>query len=73
MNKFNVHDVVRALIVVLLSLLSWIGLEIRTEQANIAKRLHAVELNQVKIMAVMGIEPYSSTTEIGPILTDFSH
>ena len=72
MNKFNVHDLLRAVIVVLLSLVAWIGSDIRAEQTNIAKRLHAVELNQAKIMAVMGIEPYSADPKTGLIVSGFS-
>lgn len=72
MNKFDVHDILRALIVVLLSLVAWIGSGIHTEQANISERLRVVELNQVKIMAVLGIEPHVSDPENGPIVSGLS-
>ena len=60
MNKFNVHDLLRAVLIVLLSLLAWIGRGISAQQVDIARRLHIVELNQAKIMGVLGVEPYSS-------------
>ena len=56
MNKFNIHDLLRVVLIVLLSLLAWFG-------RDISQRLHAVELNQVKIMTVLEIEPYSYYTQ----------
>lgn len=69
MNKFKGTDLLRGLIVVLLSLVAWIGSGIHTEQANISDRLRSVELNQVKIMAVLGIEPHAKDPQNGPILS----
>ena len=57
MNKFNVHDILRAILIVLLSLVAWIGRGIHTQQADIDRRLRVVELNQAKMMGVMGVEP----------------
>jgi len=59
MNKFNVHDVLRAVLIVLVSLLAFYARGIHTQQADVSRRLLIVEKNQVKIMTVMGIEPYS--------------
>lgn len=59
MNKFNIHDLLRVILVVLLSLLAFFARGIHTQQANISSRLTIVEKNQVKIMTVLGIEPYS--------------
>lgn len=73
MNKFDVHDILRAVIIALLTLLSWIASQIHSEQVNIANRLRDVELNQAKIMAILQIEPHSSSNETGLFLSDFSH
>lgn len=53
----NSGDILRVLMVALLSILAWIGKDIYTQQAKIAERLRVVELNQAKMMGVMGIEP----------------
>ncbi len=63
MNKFNVHDVLRAILIVLLSLVAWIGRDIHAQQTNVAQRLRVVELNQAKMMGVMGVEPCALDTE----------
>ena len=63
MNKFNVHDVLRSILIVLLSLVAWIGRDIHAQQANVAQRLRVVELNQAKMMGVMGVEPCALDTE----------
>ncbi len=60
MNKFNVHDILRAVLIVLVSLLAFYARGIHTQQADISRRLLIVEMNQVRIMTVLGIEPYSS-------------
>lgn len=57
MNKLNIHDVLRALMIALLSLVAFIGRDIYTQQASVAERLRCVELNQAKMMGVMGVEP----------------
>lgn len=72
MNKFDVHDILRAIIIVLLSVLAWVARGIHSQQVDIAKRLRAVELNQAKIMSVLKIEPYSSADDTGLFLSDFS-
>ncbi|KKN29781.1 hypothetical protein LCGC14_0840790 [marine sediment metagenome] len=59
MNKFNVHDILRAVLIVLVSLLAFFARGIHNQQADISIRLRIVEKNQVKIMTVLGIEPYS--------------
>ena len=66
MNKFNFHDLLRLVLVVLLGLLAWFG-------RDISQRLHVVELNQVKIMTVLEIEPYSLDPQNRQLLSDFSH
>ncbi len=50
-------DIFKTVVAVLLSLLAWIGNGIRTEQIDMACRLRLVELQQVRIMERMGIEP----------------
>ena len=72
MNKFNHHDLLRLLLAALLSVLAWIGLEIRAEQVNIANRLRLVELNQAKIMTVLGINPDPREPKTAEILSDYS-
>jgi len=63
MNKFNVHDVLRAVLIVLVSLLAFFARGIHSQQADISRRLTIVEKNQVKIMTVLGIEPYTSALQ----------
>lgn len=72
MNKFNIHDLLRAVLIVLLSLLAWFARDIQSQQADVSRRLTLVEKNQVKIMTVLGIEPYSSNPQSGQFLSDFS-
>ena len=72
MNKFNVHDILRVVLIVLVSLLAWVARGIHTQQADISGRLLKVEKNQVKIMTVLGIEPYSKDTQNGPVLSRIS-
>lgn len=70
--KIKVGDILRALIVALLSITAFIGRDIRNQQVDVSQRLHKVELNQAKIMTVLGIEPYSSQTQIDRFLASFS-
>lgn len=72
MNKFNVHDVLRALLIVVLSLLAWYARDIHYQQVDISRRLTAVEKNQVKIMTVLGIEPYSLDPQNQQFLSCFA-
>jgi len=50
-------------VIALLSLVAWIGTGIHTQQADIAERLRTVELNQAKMMGVMGVEPSSQAEQ----------
>jgi len=61
MPKIDSNQVFRIGATVLLSLMSWIGMQVANRQADMSTRLHAVEMNQVKIMAKMDIEPCAST------------
>lgn len=72
MNKFNVHDMLRAVLIVLVSLLAFYARGIHSRQADISNRLSIVEMNQVKIMTVMGIEPYSLDPQNRPFLSRIS-
>ncbi len=63
MNKFNIHDILKVVLIVLVSLLSFYARGIHNQQADISRRLRLVEQNQVKIMTVLGIEPYTSTPQ----------
>ena len=72
MNKFNIHDLLRAILIVLVSLLAFFARGIHTQQADIASRLRIVEKNQVRIMTVLGIEPFSKDPQNGPVLSRIS-
>lgn len=72
MSRFDVHDLLRGVLIVLLSLLAWVARGIHTQQADISRRLLLVEKNQVKIMTVLGIEPYSSDPQNHQSLADFT-
>ncbi len=63
MNKFDVHDLLKVILIVLVSLLAWVARGIHTQQADISSRLLIVEKNQIRIMTVMGIDPYSSNPQ----------
>ena len=71
MSKFDIHDLLRVVLIVLVSLLGLIARGIHTQQADVAMRLRIVEKNQVKIMAVMGIEPYTTKPQNPPFLAVF--
>jgi len=70
--KIKAGDILRVLIIALLSVLAFIARGIYTQQADIARRMHIVELNQAKIMTVLGIEPYSSDTKNQHFLSGIS-
>ena len=72
MNKFNVHDILRAVLIVLVSLLAFFARGIHSHQADISNRLSIVEKNQVKIMTVLGIEPYTLDPQNRPFLSRIS-
>lgn len=72
MNRFNIHDIFRMVLIVLLSLLAFFARGIHTQQADISGRLLIVEKNQVKIMTVLGIEPYSLCTQNRQFLAGLS-
>jgi len=56
MSSISRDDVFKVVISVLLSLLSYIGLGIHNQQADISQRLRIVELNQARIMERMGVD-----------------
>jgi len=56
MKPISRDDVFRAAIMMALSLFSYVGHGISTQQADIACRLRIVELNQARIMQQMGVE-----------------
>jgi len=72
MSKIDVHDILRAVLIVLVSLLAFYARGIHTQQADISGRLLKVEKNQVRIMTVLGIEPYSKGPQNGPVLSGIS-
>ncbi len=72
MNKFNFHDMFKAVLLVLVSLLAFYARGIHSQQADISSRLSIVEKNQVKIMTVLGIEPYSLDPQNRPFLSRIS-
>ena len=57
------NDIFKTLIVVLLSLLAFIGKGIHTQQTDISCRLRIVELNQARIMERMGVKPMTHSYE----------
>lgn len=61
--SINRDDIFRIVIAVVLSLLAFIGNEIRSEQIDINCRLRTVELNQARIMERMGIQNIASSVE----------
>ncbi len=67
--NLNSSTVFRFGATILLSLIAWIGKDIRAEQFEFKWRLRIVEMNQVKIMANMGIEPCGLPQKLpGPAL-----
>jgi len=59
MPRINHDDVFRIIVSIILSLLTYIGQGIKTEQADISSRLRLLEINQARIMDRMGIEAAS--------------
>jgi len=57
MMHISKDDTFRTVIAVVLSLLAYIGLGIRSEQTDIGARLRIVEINQGRIMERLGVNP----------------
>jgi len=57
MMHISKDDTFRTVIAVVLSLLAYIGLGIRSEQIDIGARLRIVEINQGRIMERLGVNP----------------
>ena len=72
MSRFDVHDILRGVLIVLLSLLAWVARGIHTQQAEISSRLRLVEQNQVRIMTVLGIEPFALKPQNHLFFADFT-
>ena len=59
MSNISKDDIFKAIVTALLSILSFIGMGIHSQQSDVACRLRIVELNQARIMERMGVESLS--------------